>query len=872
MQPYNALSYSFFGYNMRNPLLADKKVREAIALALNRQEMLSSFFNSQGTVISGPFAPGSWAYNLDVKPLAFDPDKARALLAEAGFKPGADGTMEKGGKKLALSLKVPIEKESEAVKRVVLAFQNYLKAVGIAVNVEFKEWQAWKEDVFLEHNFDIMFASWVFDDSADISSLFHSAEIGAWKNNFGGYSNPEVDGLIVEAKLTLDHEKRRTINRSSTRCSPRSSRTRSSGRSPTTARSTARCGACRSTRTSSSRSPTNGSFPRASRSDVRLSAVKPVSRVLAHELAVTAALLAGVSVVVFAILYFAPGNPLHALGVREAEGMASTWPGQYAAWFGRVLRGDFGHSVRTGLPVLPEIARVGLNTLYLTLGALALTAAIAVPIAVHAAARGDTPGNTAATMVAYVLSAVPVFWFGYIVVYVFIHLFGMFPLISGTGHEAAARLALFAGADPRARDGERHALGDDPPPARGALARARRGLYPHRARQGRGGLAPRLQGRLPDPGHRDHEREDPVPARRRGDRRAGVQLARNGAHGVAGGAGPRLPGDHGHRARRAAFVRLGGLAQRVVFTAVNPRSFAGVGQWRATSSAAEPRKVSGLWFGPKSSICSTSATVSRSWRWCSLRTSPGRFGMAAARCAGDERRADQCAPFTAGPPLGTDFPRTRPCFAVGPGDPGLLASPACLRSRSPSRRHACSDLVAGYRGGWWTRSSPTSPTWSTRSPPGADPLGHRRLQARHLLHHGRGRHYRDAGDRQPGRGQDRISPAEELHRSGARARAAGAQRHSQAHPVAQLPHRAGDPGHARNGEAILIETSLSYLGFGVQEPTPSWGNMVQAGANYFLQGNFWPSTAPALAILATILGFQLLGDGLNNALEGKRRR
>jgi len=74
------------------------------------------------------------------------------------------------------------------------------------------------------------------------------------------------------------------------------------------------------------------------------------------------------------------------------------------------------------------------------------------------------------------------------------------------------------------------------------------------------------------------------------------------------------------------------------------------------------------------------------------------------------------------------------------------------------------------------------------------------------------------------------------------------------------------------GEAILIETSLSYLGFGVQEPTPSWGNMVQAGANYFLQGRFWPSTAPALAILFTILGFHLLGDGLNNILEGKRKK
>ena len=71
------------------------------------------------------------------------------------------------------------------------------------------------------------------------------------------------------------------------------------------------------------------------------------------------------------------------------------------------------------------------------------------------------------------------------------------------------------------------------------------------------------------------------------------------------------------------------------------------------------------------------------------------------------------------------------------------------------------------------------------------------------------------------------------------------------------------------GEAILVETSLSYLGFGVQEPTPSWGNMVQAGANYFFHGKFWPSTAPALAILGTILGFHLLGDGLNRILEPK---
>jgi peptide/nickel transport system substrate-binding protein len=213
LQSYSALSYQFFGFNTRNPLLADKRVRKAFTLAINRSEMLNSFFNNQGTVISGPFAPGSWAYNLDVKPLPFSPAEAEKLLAQAGFQKGSDGILAKDGKRLVLSLKVPIAQESESVKRVVLAFKNYLQRVGVQINVEFLEWQSWKDAIFANHEFDIMFASWVFDDSADISSLFHSGEIGAWRNNFGGYPNPEVDSLLVEAKNTLDHEKRRTIYR-----------------------------------------------------------------------------------------------------------------------------------------------------------------------------------------------------------------------------------------------------------------------------------------------------------------------------------------------------------------------------------------------------------------------------------------------------------------------------------------------------------------------------------------------------------------------------------------------------------------------------------------------------------------------------------
>lgn len=53
-------------------------------------------------------------------------------------------------------------------------------------------------------------------------------------------------------------------------------------------------------------------------------------------------------------------------------------------------------------------------------------------------------------------------------------------------------------------------------------------------------------------------------------------------------------------------------------------------------------------------------------------------------------------------------------------------------------------------------------------------------------------------------------------------------------------------------EAVLMEVSLSYLGFGVQEPTPSWGNMIQSGANYLMQGQIWASTIPAIAVMIVL--------------------
>jgi peptide/nickel transport system permease protein len=176
---------------------------------------------------------------------------------------------------------------------------------------------------------------------------------------------------------------------------------------------------------------------------MKLSALRPVAFVLSRELVITALLLIGVSVVVFIILYLSPGDPFSVLlegqmasdearaGVREAMGMPKTWYAQYLSWLGNMLTGNFGTSIRTGMPVAGELLRTGLNTLLLTLGSLLITLAVAVPIALSSAVRGVNRASWSYTMLAYIVSALPVFWLGYIVIYFFTHKLGLFPLAFG---------------------------------------------------------------------------------------------------------------------------------------------------------------------------------------------------------------------------------------------------------------------------------------------------------------------------------------------------------------------------------------------------------------------------------------------------------
>ena len=73
-----------------------------------------------------------------------------------------------------------------------------------------------------------------------------------------------------------------------------------------------------------------------------------------------------------------------------------------------------------------------------------------------------------------------------------------------------------------------------------------------------------------------------------------------------------------------------------------------------------------------------------------------------------------------------------------------------------------------------------------------------------------------------------------------------------------------------DGSAILIEAGLSFLGFGVQPPTASWGNILTEGRNYFFDA-WWLTAFPGMAILITVLAFNLVGEGLRDALDPRLR-
>lgn len=195
-KPSSSLSY--IGFNTEKEPFNDVRVRQAISMLVNKDDIISGVYEGFGIPAKGPLAPGIFGYNEDAKPIEYNVEEAKKLLEEAGY---ADG----------FSTTIWTNDNPQRVDAAVL-LQQELKAVGIDVQIEQMEFGTYLDQTAAgEH--DMFILGWsnpTGDADYGMYALFHSSQKGD-PGNRSFYENPEVDKLLDEGRQETDPDARTEI-------------------------------------------------------------------------------------------------------------------------------------------------------------------------------------------------------------------------------------------------------------------------------------------------------------------------------------------------------------------------------------------------------------------------------------------------------------------------------------------------------------------------------------------------------------------------------------------------------------------------------------------------------------------------------------
>jgi peptide/nickel transport system substrate-binding protein len=198
--------YAYLGFNLRDPLLQDRRVREAIALGVDQRAIVEHLRRGLAVPSASIVPPMSWAVASDVPVLGHDPARARALLDDAGF-PDPDGPAGPLPR-LKLTLKTSTV---EAYRLQATVIQRQLADIGVAVDVLSFEFATLFADV-IRGNVQLYTLQFVGVTDPDmLRRVFHSSQIPPAGLNRAHYRNPALDRLIDQAGDTLDAEVRRRL-------------------------------------------------------------------------------------------------------------------------------------------------------------------------------------------------------------------------------------------------------------------------------------------------------------------------------------------------------------------------------------------------------------------------------------------------------------------------------------------------------------------------------------------------------------------------------------------------------------------------------------------------------------------------------------
>ncbi len=202
-----SFSYIYLGYNLQSPFFNDIRVRQALNLAVDKDELIKILRLGYGRQTTGPFIPDSWAYNADVKPAPFDPERAKALLLEAGWSDyNSDKWLEKDGLKFEFTITTNQGNQERIDAAQII--QRRLKEIGIKVRIKVLEWSVFIDQCINKKNFDAVLLGWSLPREPDNFDIWHSSKTKEGEFNFIGYKNTEVDYLLEQARSTFDITKR----------------------------------------------------------------------------------------------------------------------------------------------------------------------------------------------------------------------------------------------------------------------------------------------------------------------------------------------------------------------------------------------------------------------------------------------------------------------------------------------------------------------------------------------------------------------------------------------------------------------------------------------------------------------------------------
>lgn len=200
--------YGFIGLNLKNPMFTTAKTRKALSHLFNREEMIKKFLYDMSLPAAGPWYQQSDYADPNVKAPKYDPKLALQMLKEDGWVPGADKILTKKVGNQTVRLSFTILNPNKEAEKYLTMFKENSKQAGVDVNIKLVEWNAFIK-LLDERKFEAVTLAWSGGDvDYDPKQIWHSESMANQGSNFVSYSNPKVDKLIDEARITLDKQAR----------------------------------------------------------------------------------------------------------------------------------------------------------------------------------------------------------------------------------------------------------------------------------------------------------------------------------------------------------------------------------------------------------------------------------------------------------------------------------------------------------------------------------------------------------------------------------------------------------------------------------------------------------------------------------------